>query len=129
MNRSFLGKLGILSLVLAISLSSCKLPWDKDKDDSGGGGTTVYQIEYKVTGTASTVLVTYQNKDSGTSQEYVSIPWSYSFSAIPGTFVYISAQNQGDTGSVTVTIYKDSTVLKTSTSSGAYVIATASDSL
>ncbi|MFH1957900.1 MAG: Ig-like domain-containing protein [bacterium] len=39
MNSSFLRKVGILSLVLVVSLSGCKFPWDKDKDDSGGGGT------------------------------------------------------------------------------------------
>ncbi|MFH1957899.1 MAG: DUF1566 domain-containing protein [bacterium] len=38
MNSSFLRKVGILSLVLVVSLSGCKFPWDKDKDDSGGGG-------------------------------------------------------------------------------------------
>lgn len=89
-----------------------------------------YSIKYEVTGTASTVSVTYENEDGGTSQySDRSVPWSHSFTAHPGDFVYISAQNQGDSGSVTTTIYKDSSIWKTSTSSGAYVIATASDML
>ena len=34
-------------------------------------------VEYKVTGSASSVDVTYTNKDGGTSQEsYVSVPWT-----------------------------------------------------
>ena len=40
MKRSFFLKVGILSLVLAISLSGCKFPWDKG-DDSGSGGDAV----------------------------------------------------------------------------------------
>ena len=38
-------------------------------------------VEYKVTGTANSVDVTYTNKDGGTSQESdVSVPWTKSFS-------------------------------------------------
>ncbi|MBL7087099.1 MAG: hypothetical protein ISS28_08435 [Candidatus Cloacimonetes bacterium] len=91
---------------------------------------TSIDVEYKVTGTASRVDVTYENEGGGTSQESnVSVPWTYSFTGEPGDFVYISAQNQGQSGSVTVTIYTDGDKFKTSTSSGAYVIATASGSL
>ena len=93
-------------------------------------GPTVYNVEYKVTGSASTVSLTYTNSNGGASQESdVSVPWSYSFKGSPDDFVYISAQNQGDNGSVTVTIYKNGSSFKTSTSNGAYVIATASGSI
>ena len=126
MNRLFLRKIGVLIFVLIFSFGGCS---KKSEDNSGGGGITVYQIEYKATGTASNVFVTYENEDGGTSQKEVSVPWLYSFSAGPGFFVYISAQNQGETGSVTVTIYKSGAVFKTSTSTGAYVIASASGSL
>jgi len=93
-------------------------------------GPTVYDVEYKVTGSASTVNVTYENASGGVSQESdVSVPWSYTFEGEPDGFVYISAQNQGSSGTVTATIYKNGKSFKTSTSSGAYVIATASSSL
>lgn len=93
-------------------------------------GPKFYDVIYKVTGSAITVDVTYANEDGGTSQESdVSVPWSYSFRREEGEFVYISAQNQGESGSVTVRIYKDGSIFKTSTSSGAYVIATASGTL
>jgi hypothetical protein len=83
-------------------------------------------VTYEVTGSASSVDVTYENEDGGTSQQSgVSVPWSYSFTGHNGDFVYISAQNNGSSGSVTVTIYKNDSVFKTSTSSGAYVIADA----
>ena len=37
-------------------------------------------VEYKITGSANSVDVTYTNKDGGTSQESnVSVPWTKSF--------------------------------------------------
>ena len=91
---------------------------------------TTYQVKYEVTGTAQSASLTYQNKDGGTSQESdVVLPWTYSFEGESGDFVYISAQNSGETGSVITTIYRDGDVFKTSTSTGAYVIASASGSL
>lgn len=91
---------------------------------------TSIDVEYKITGSASQVDITYENEDEGTSQESnVSVPWTYSFKGQPGQFVYVSAQNQGQSGSVTATINTDGEKFKSSTSSGAYVIATASGSL
>lgn len=86
-------------------------------------------VEYRVSGSAYSVFITYANKTEGTSQEYANIPWTYSWSgAKSGQFLYVSAQNQWETGSVTVEIYKNGSLYKTSTSTGAYVIATASGS-
>ena len=110
--------IAILGLIY-LAMIGCDNPLDSSID-----------VKYEVSGTASTVDVTYENSDGGTSQESdVEVPWSYSFTGHPGDFVYISAQNQGQTGTVTVTIYNDGDVFKTSTSEGAYVIATASGSL
>lgn len=44
-------------------------------------------------------------------------------------FIYVSSQNQGDTGTVTTTIYIDGDVFKTSNSSGAYVRVSAYSSI
>jgi hypothetical protein len=88
------------------------------------------EVEYRVTGTALTVDLTIENSNGGTSQySDEPLPWSYSYTGRSDDFVYVSAQNQGDTGTVTATIYIDGDVYKTSTSSGAYVIATASGSI
>lgn len=74
--------------------------------------------------------ITYENKDGGTEQKSsVSSSWSYSFTGESGQFVYISAQNNNQSGSVTVKIIRDGSAFKEATSSGAYVIATASGSL
>ena len=79
-----------------------------------------YSVEYRVTGTAQKVSVTIENKDGGTSQfSDVSIPWSYKFNSKYDTWVYCSAQNQGESGTVIVTIYVNNIIFKQSTSSGA----------
>ena len=84
-------------------------------------------VEYKVTGSASSVDVTYTNKDGGTSQESnVSVPWTKSFSINCEEFLYISAQNQGSSGSVTTRINVDGEKFKQSSSNGAYVISSSS---
>lgn len=84
------------------------------------------QVKYEVTGTAALVDITIENEDGGTSQfSGVATPWSYNFSAPQDAFVYVSAQNQTDAGSVTTSIYVNAELFKVSTSSGAYVIATA----
>lgn len=96
----------------------------------GGATSTTYQVEYKVTGTAASVWVTYTDKDGGTAMEDgVSLPWSYTFKAKSGDWAYVSAQNKGNSGTVTTTIYRDGKEFKTTTSTGGYVIATSSDIL
>jgi hypothetical protein len=84
-------------------------------------------VAYEITGTASSVSVTLSDPTGDTKQyNDVSVPHTYSYSSFPGNFLYISAENQGDYGSVTVTIYVDGKIYKTSTSSDASPIATAS---
>ena len=87
------------------------------------------RVEYEITGTASTVFVTLNNATGGTEQfSNVSVPHTFTFENYTHWFFYISAQNDGASGSVTVTIYVDGEVVATSTSSGAYVIASADHS-
>lgn len=86
-------------------------------------------MEYEITGSAQSVSVTLSNATGGTEQESdVYLPHTYSYDNFPNYFLYISAQNNGETGSVTATIRVNGKVVKTSTSSGAYVIASASAS-
>ena len=90
---------------------------------------TTYSVTYKVSGSASEASMTYSNSSGGTEQKKTYIPWQTSFTAEPSTFLYVSAQNQGDTGSVTCEIWVDGELYKTSTSSGAYTIASCSGSV
>ena len=83
-------------------------------------------VTYQVTGSATEASLTYQNGDGGTSQEKVNLPWSLTVKAPQSNFLYISAQNEADYGDITCTISVDGKVIKTSTSSGAYTIASCS---
>ena len=86
-------------------------------------------VEYRITGTASKVSVTLNNATGGTEQyDNVSVPHTYRYDNFTDWFLYISAQNQGESGSVTVTIYLNGEIVNTATSEGAYVIASASHS-
>lgn len=111
-----MSKLFIVIIVLSL-FTGCEDFFDKD-------------IEYRVTGTAGSVSLTYKNEDGGTEQQSgIQPPWTHSFTAAEGDFLYISAQNQTATGTVTASIYVDGDLWKTASSEGAYVIATASGGL
>jgi hypothetical protein len=87
----------------------------------------VTTVVYEITGTASKVAVTLNNSTGGTEQySDVAIPKRFTYYAFQDSFLYVSAQNQGEYGTVTVNIYVNENLLKTASSSGAYVIATAS---
>ena len=88
-------------------------------------------LEYHVTGTATAANVTYSSA-SGTVQNTVDVPMRnkgggvgviMKGAAIP-SFAYISAQNDGASGSVTCKIVLNGTVVAENTSTGAYKIAT-----
>ena len=113
----------IMLLLLSALFLSCILDQSKE-------------VEYEVicTSTPNIVWITITNEDGGTSQfSDVATPWTYTFEIDPtdnGRFsVYLSAQNDQNRGTVTATIYVDGSQFKTSTSTGAYVIATASGSV
>ena len=89
----------------------------------------VHRVEYRVDGSAIVVGLTYRNPTGGTEQRDVSLPGSLSFNAVPGFFVYFSAQNKGDSGEVHVAISIDGRLLQEASSSTAYGIATASGSV
>ena len=75
------------------------------------------------------VNVTNRNAQGGTEQRSgMACPWSQSYQSFRG-FVYISAQNQADHGSLTVRIVRDGAVAKESSCEGAYCIASASGRL
>lgn len=89
-------------------------------------------LEYRVSGTgaASSAGLTYANCTNGTSQQGdAQLPWSFTCANIPtGQFLYISAQNNRNSGCVKTQIFKRGTLFKESESCGAFVIATASGS-
>lgn len=105
--------------LLAAALLSCSNPFDTSID-----------VRYEVTGTAESVDITYENLNGGISQVTgMPLSWSITLTADPGDYVYLSAWNRGETGSVTVTIYEDGDVFRRATSEGAHVTASVSGTL
>ena len=92
-----------------------------------GSNSEGYKVTYDVVGTGTTsASVTYRNQGGGTEQREVKLPWTESFSASPGDYLYISAQNKNGSGSITTYISINGETRKTSNSSGGHVIASAS---
>ena len=90
-------------------------------------GEFTFKVTYRVKGTAGSAVLTYRNARGGTEQTSARLPWELSFDAKGGLFLYVSAQNESTTGSVTCEILLDDETRTSSTSSGAYVIAECSN--
>ena len=84
--------------------------------------------EYRASGTAARVSLTYATADGTEQIDSSALPWAYSRTADNGDFLSVSALiiEGGDLDTVTVQIYKGGDVFKTATSSGLGSIATAS---
>jgi hypothetical protein len=108
-------KLLLIGALLAVTIAlGCGLP-DPNK---------TWQINYRVTGSAQRASITMETPQ-GTEQHEVSIPWTsptYTFKGM--NHAYVSAQNQGESGTVSVVLVVNGSTYKQATSSGAYSIAT-----
>lgn len=84
-----------------------------------------YDVAYRITGSARSVDLTYQNASASSEQARAKpVPWNMTFSAHPGQFLYVSAQNNGESGTVKCELLVNGIVVKSAESSGAYTIAT-----
>lgn len=95
-----------------IALSSCK----KEND-----------VRYSVT--CGSCDLTYSDSGENTQQHPMTGSWKLDFEGDPGQFLYVSAQNNNNSGTVSVEITVNGKEIDKATSSGAYVIATASGSV
>lgn len=87
-------------------------------------------VKYEVTCSPSGFDITYENSSGNTEQKTISSgSWSTTFTGQQSDFVYISAQADNKNATVTAKIYYQDKVIEQATSSGDYVIATASGSL
>jgi hypothetical protein len=99
----------------------------------GGGGSDAprnFDITYRVAATVP-VQLTYRGAGGGDVQTTVNpgpAGWVTSFQAPEGQFLYLSGQVQERNAAITVTIFANGNTFKTTTSSGDFVIATASGS-
>ena len=121
---------GWLVLAILIGLTVWTV---RSSDDSPGSidarQSGVVEVVYYVDGTARSADITIETP-TGTSQQSVDIPLvnrggtrGLRFTFSPGSFVYISAQNRGETGTVRCGIEIDGITIAENTSQGAYSIA------
>lgn len=111
-------------VLLAAALSGCG-----GGDDPPAEHTVYYTVDNGTIGIGGRGAMTYQpNSNIGASSQVTApLPWtSASWKARDGDFLYVSVQNQNATGTVRATIYVDSHIFQTVSSSGAFAIATAS---
>ena len=77
-------------------------------------------VKYQVTGSAEQVNIDYFDSNGDLAiVNGVVVPWEITFSANKGDQVYLSARRTGETGTVTVKIYKNGTLLDEDTSADA----------
>ena len=123
----------IIPAVIVAALIYGRLSDDADTSRRSTPPATSTQsvVIYRLSGTASRVSITMQNSQGNTEQasdlanNHEIIAGRFPI----GEFVYISVQNKGESGSVECAILADGVVISTATSTGAYVIATCSDSV
>jgi hypothetical protein len=126
--------LSLMITCVTVSLSGCFSGSQQPTSDDEPMIIINHKVIYRVTGYFNTNTIdeyaslTYTNKQGGTEQiSKAQLPWSKTlYPMYPGDFVYISAQNLDEYGGVTVEIWLDGVKMKSSESSGSYVIATAS---
>lgn len=96
----------------------------------GGGSDESVEVEYYVSNgevlTSARASVTFSPGPGLTSQATATMPWRQKFKAKDGDFLYVAAQSFQASGRITASIYVDGKLLRTSSSTGAYAIASAS---
>lgn len=102
-------------------------------------GVSTHTVTYKVEGTTKQASITYENANGDTSQQSdIDVPLTRKIDHTEGlvlsgmkkgAFLYISAQNSEEYGSVTCIIEVDGVRVKENTSRGGYTIATCSGRL
>ncbi len=87
----------------------------------------IKKVSYSVS--CKNCTATYANESGGTEQQIFKGGGGHYFNGKEGQFVYLSAQNNDTSGTIKVFITIDGEAFKSASSTGAYVIATASGSI
>ena len=125
-------KLFYTLLAVSIIFSACEEEVAAPANNGNNNETysTSGEVEYVVNCNPNGFDITYENSSGNTEQQDINSGiWTYSFTAYPGRFVYISAQANNENAIVTTKIYYKGNLVESATSNGDYVIATASGSL
>lgn len=127
----------IILIILILIIGYCGLSFLSDvvsialeDQEPAARPATTYTVRYRVGGTASKADITIENESGGTEQKTVNVPWSETFEAERGQFVYVSAQSQDDASrKINCEITVNGETLETAESSGRFVIASCSGSV
>lgn len=123
-------------LFLFLALLALVVGWFACRGSGSSGGSvnnppvkSTYSVKYEVSGSPvkESASLTYENETGNTEQKDVTMPWTETFTAAPGDFLYVSAQIDGN-GTITCKIYLDGVVWQEATSRGEFVIASCSGS-
>jgi hypothetical protein len=113
-----------LILIAALFLSACAAATPTAAPPTNTPEPINRQVIYRVTGDGTwSASVTYKKPDGATEQADIELPWETQLMASSG-FLYVSAQNANEFGSITCEIVTGSQTLSEATSEGAYKIAT-----
>ncbi len=82
----------------------------------------VHTVTYEVTGSTPYANLTYEHPAGMSQVGPVPLPWTWTFQAYDGQYLYISAQNDEDSIYLSVRITVDGVTVGQSESSGAYVV-------
>jgi hypothetical protein len=86
------------------------------------------RVDYLIFGSTNRASLTLSNATGNTEMITVRVPWSQMLIMEPGEYLYLSAQNERDRGSISCQIHVNGRVVEEANSSGAYVIASCSGS-
>lgn len=114
-----------IALIFLVAVGGCVVNGIINGGSNPGGGplTGKHQIVYRISGTARSASITYYNAQGGTEQQDISVPWEIKFDMDYYDFATISAQKDGEGGTITCEIFDNGRQWLTSTSSAAYGIA------
>jgi hypothetical protein len=120
--------LGVIGRALNLPASDGRSPSSGDSSSPARRPTapSTYKVTYIVTGSAESISFTINNAQGNTEQGEKFLPYREEFDVEPGFFAYISAQNQGDRGSVKCRILVNDREWQEAESVGAYKIASCS---
>lgn len=109
-------------VILSVILIGCS-------EDDDGVFNSGKQVTYSVSGSPGGFSITYEINGNTEQQTIDGTSWNESFTGSSGDFVYVSAQADNENASVTAEIEIDGDNLKSASSHGDYVIATASGTI
>lgn len=109
-----------LFILLTIFFVSCLTSPEENK---------TRDVKFEVKGTTPEVSVTIGMGDKTEQYANVYTPWTKKVQMQKDEFVYLSAQNEREGGTVRVIIWVDGKIFKEASSSGSYVIATVSGTI